>query len=197
MTGPIHGFVFATGNAHKVGEVRRIVQSVAPALEVLAYDGPSPVEDGDTFEANALIKARAAVRHTGLPSVADDSGIEVAALAGAPGIYSARYASSGLDADNRALLLERTAGVADRRARFVCAVALVTPAGEERTWRAVWPGELLTAERGDGGFGYDPIFLPDGERRSAAELLPEEKNAVSHRGQAFRALAAALTIRTP
>ena len=183
--------VLGTGNAHKVGELRAILQPLLPGVEFVRYDGPSPVEDGDTFAANARIKAVAASRHTGLPAIADDSGIAVHALDGAPGIHSARYAGTGMDEDNRALLLRRLTGVADRRARFVCAAVLVD--GDEVLEReAEWPGTVIETERGAGGFGYDPIFVPDGDARTAAELTAEEKNAVSHRGQAFRALAAAI-----
>ncbi|WP_375399988.1 RdgB/HAM1 family non-canonical purine NTP pyrophosphatase [uncultured Amnibacterium sp.] len=188
--------VLATGNAHKVLELRAILAPLLPDLQVLPYDGPSPVEDGDTFQANALIKARAAALGSGLPAIADDSGIAVQALGGAPGLYSARFAGTGLDADNRALLLTRMQGIADRRARFVCAACLVVPAGgavgEQAVRLAEWPGHLLGAERGGGGFGYDPLFVPDGETRTAAELTADEKNAVSHRARAFRALAEVL-----
>jgi XTP/dITP diphosphohydrolase len=180
--------VLATGNAHKVAELRAILEPLLPGVELVPYGGPSPVEDGDTFVANALIKARAAAQATGLPALADDSGIAVDALGGAPGIHSARFSGTGRDDDNRALLLERLEGAADRRAQFVCAAVLV--AGEERfTAEAVWPGVVLTAERGGGGFGYDPLFEPEGLGVSVAELSPEQKNTASHRGQAFRRLA--------
>ena len=191
--------VLATGNAHKVLELRAILAPLLPELQVLPYDGLSPVEDGDTFQANALIKARAAALGTGLPAIADDSGIAVQALGGAPGIRSARFAGTGLDADNRALLLDRMRGIDDRRARFVCAACLVVPSGgavvEQAVRLAEWSGHVLGAERGQGGFGYDPLFVPDGETRTAAQLTPNEKNAVSHRARAFRALAEVL--RTP
>lgn len=181
--------VLATGNAHKVAELRAILGPLLPGVELLPYDGPSPVEDGDTFVANALIKARAAAAHTGLPALADDSGIEVAALGGAPGVHSARFASTGRDEDNRALLVERMRGRPDRRARFACAAVLV--AGDEvRSAEASWPGSVLDEARGADGFGYDPLFVPENESRSAAELTADEKNALSHRGRAFRALAA-------
>ncbi|MDH2445290.1 RdgB/HAM1 family non-canonical purine NTP pyrophosphatase [Amnibacterium sp. CER49] len=180
--------VLATGNAHKVAELRAILEPLLPGVELVPYGGPSPVEDGDTFVANALIKARAAAQATGLPALADDSGIAVDALGGAPGIHSARFSGTGRDDDNRALLLERLRGAEDRRARFVCAAVLV--AGEERLEaEAVWPGVVLEAERGEGGFGYDPLFEPDGLGVSVAELTPEQKNTRSHRAQAFRRLA--------
>jgi XTP/dITP diphosphohydrolase len=184
--------VLGTGNAHKVAELTAILGPLLPGVEFLRSDGPSPVEDGDTFVANALIKARAAHAHTGLPAIADDSGIVVGALDGAPGIFSARYAGSGRDDDNRALLLERLGDASDRAARFVCAAVYVD--GDVVLERvASWEGEVLPAERGAGGFGYDPIFLPvDGDGRSAAELSAEEKNTISHRAVAFRALAQAI-----
>ncbi|MEO5535769.1 MAG: RdgB/HAM1 family non-canonical purine NTP pyrophosphatase [Pseudolysinimonas sp.] len=193
-------FVLATHNAHKVVELRRILGDLLGPHELIAYDGPEPIEDGDTFEANALIKARAAHAHTGLPALADDSGISVDALGGAPGIHSARYALlSGAaerrdDGDNLALLLTNLEGVDDRAAQFVCAAALVDTDGEYVV-RGEWPGSVLTAAAGEGGFGYDPIFLPDGETRSAAQLSPAEKDAASHRARAFIALTTELRRR--
>ena len=189
--------VLATGNAHKVTELRAILAPLLPDLQVLPYEGPSPVEDGDTFEANALIKARAAAVATGLPAIADDSGIAVDALGGEPGIRSARFAGTGVDADNRALLLQRLQGVQDRGARFVCAACLVVPgdarsAADEAVRLAEWPGSVVMEQRGSGGFGYDPLFVPAGDERTAAELSAREKNTVSHRAQAFRALAEVL-----
>lgn len=190
--------VLATHNAHKVIELRTILGSQLDGIELIAYDGPEPVEDGATFEANALIKARAASAHTGLAALADDSGITVAALAGAPGIHSARYAGTRDDLDNVRLLLSNLAAVTasgmsaatqdDRSAEFVCAAALVLPNGEERVEIARWPGAVLLAAVGGGGFGYDPIFMPAGYHVSAAELLPGEKNRISHRALAFGAL---------
>lgn len=192
MTGRPPRIVLATGNAHKVAELSAILGPLLPGTELLRFEGPSPVEDGDTFEANALIKGRAAHEATGLPAIADDSGIVVDALGGDPGVRSARYAGTGRDEDNRRLLLERLGTAGDRAARFVCAAVLVTSGGETvRT--AMWEGSILPADRGAGGFGYDPVFLPaDGGGRSAAELTAEEKNAISHRGRAFRALAEAI-----
>ncbi|WP_430592600.1 RdgB/HAM1 family non-canonical purine NTP pyrophosphatase [Humidisolicoccus flavus] len=186
--------VVATHSAHKVSELRAILGSVLPDLELRSYDGPSPVEDGATFEANALIKARAAFEHTGIAALADDSGISVAALDGAPGIYSARYSASGDDHDNLTLLLRNMEGVAARESVFVCAAAYVDAEGETVV-RGEWPGELLTAARGEGGFGYDPIFKPEGFEVSAAELTREVKNAESHRARAFHAIAALLQAR--
>lgn len=180
-------FVLATHNAHKVEELRRILGERLGPHELVGYDGPEPVEDGDTFEANALIKARAANLHTGLPAIADDSGISVAALGGAPGIHSARYAGTRDDVDNYTLLLANLEGQSDRAADFVCVAALVD--GErELTVRGVWPGTVLEAPSGAHGFGYDPVFRPDGVATSSAELTPGEKNAISHRSRAFGAL---------
>ncbi|WP_307807354.1 RdgB/HAM1 family non-canonical purine NTP pyrophosphatase [Naasia sp. SYSU D00948] len=180
--------VLATHNEHKVLELRRILGPDLGPIELVAYDGPEPVEDGETFEENALIKARAAARHTGLPAIADDSGIAVDALGGAPGIHSARYAGTRRSEDNVALLLERLRGVEDRRAQFVCAAAAVLPGGTEHVVRAEWPGRVLEAPAGSGGFGYDPVFRPDEVEVSAAELTPEQKDALSHRRRAFSAL---------
>ena len=195
--------VLATHNAHKVEELRRILGSQLEGIELVGYDGPEPVEDGDTFEANALIKARAAAAHTGLPAIADDSGISVDALGGEPGIHSARYAGTRDDGDNLRLLLLNLEGVDDRAASFVCAAALVVPppvgavgpdgppeaaASFEHVEVGTWPGTVLLEPVGGGGFGYDPIFKPAGYSVSAAELNPDEKNAVSHRSLAFGAL---------
>jgi XTP/dITP diphosphohydrolase len=184
--------VLATHNAHKVDELRRILGPALDGIELLGYDGPEPVEDGETFEANALIKARAASAHTGLPAIADDSGITVAALGGAPGIHSARYAGTRVDADNVALLLANMAGVADRSAAFVCAAAFVDVAAAggavEFVRRGEWEGTVLEQAIGAGGFGYDPIFKPSGLSVSSAELRADEKNAISHRSVAFAAL---------
>lgn len=180
-------FVLATHNAHKVEELRRILGERLGEHELVGYDGPEPIEDGETFEANALIKARAAYAHTGLPSLADDSGISVRALGGAPGIHSARYAGTRSDVDNYTLLLQNLEGQADRAADFVCVAALVD--GErEVVVRGVWSGEVLEAPSGAHGFGYDPVFRPEGVAASSAELTPDEKNAISHRSRAFGAL---------
>ena len=176
--------VLATHNAHKVDELRRILGDRLEGIELIGYDGPEPVEDGDTFEANALIKARAAALHTGLAAIADDSGISVAALGGAPGIHSARYAGNRDDRENLELLLTNLAGVDDRSATFSCAAALVV--GDfEHVELGVWPGTVLREAAGAGGFGYDPVFKPEGLSVSAAELRADEKNAVSHRARAF------------
>ena len=179
--------VLATHNAHKVEELRKILGPSLDGIELVAYDGPEPVEDGETFEANALIKARAAAAHTGLPAIADDSGIAVAALGGAPGIHSARYAGTRSDADNVALLLQNLRGEANRDAAFVCAAAFVS-GQTEHVLRAEWEGTVLEQPAGPNGFGYDPIFKPAGLSVSSAELRPDEKNAISHRSLAFAEL---------
>ena len=189
--------VLATHNAHKVGELRAILAPVLPGLDPESVVGardvgaPEPVEDGVTFVENALIKARALAAFTGLPAVADNSGLSVDVLGGAPGIFSARWAGRhGDDAANLALLLAQLADIAEphRAARFVCAAALVTPDGFEHVETGTLEGVRATEPRGTGGFGYDPILVPTGETRSCAELTPQEKNAISHRGTAFRAL---------
>jgi XTP/dITP diphosphohydrolase len=189
--------VLATHNAHKVEEFGAIVAATRPDLEVVGYDGPEPVEDGVTFAENALLKARAAAAHTGLPALADDSGICVDALGGAPGAFSAYWAGHAKDAAaNLALLLDQLADIRDprRTAQFVSTIALVVPrdGGAEHVVEGVWPGRLALIASGSGGFGYDPIFIPDGQHpgaeRTVGEWTPTEKNAASHRARAFRAL---------
>lgn len=188
MTGALVPLVLATHNAHKVTELRRILGAQLDGIDLVAYEGPEPVEDGDTFEANALIKARAASAHTGFAAIADDSGIAVATLGGAPGIHSARYAGTRDDADNVRLLVTNLHGADDRSAEFLCAAALVLPDGREAVELGRWAGTVLFEPVGAGGFGYDPVFMPAGFSVSAAELHPDEKNAISHRGRAFDAL---------
>ncbi len=186
--------VLATRNPGKIVELRRIL---APyGLELLGLDEVEPYdpgpETGATFEDNALAKAREAVVATGLPAVADDSGLAVDALNGMPGVLSARWAGRhGDDRANLELLLAQTAEVPDERrgAAFVCAAAWALPDGREGVVSAELRGRLARAPRGTGGFGYDPLLVPDGGTRTTAELAPSEKDAVSHRGQAFRALA--------
>lgn len=179
--------VLATHNAHKVEELRRILGERLAGIELVGYEGPEPIEDGATFEENALIKARAAALFTGLPAIADDSGISVDALGGAPGIHSARYAGNRDDAENLELLLTNVAALgagADRSAHFTCAAALVD--GDfEHVELGIWPGKVLAEAVGHGGFGYDPIFQPAGSAVSAAELSADEKDAISHRALAF------------
>jgi len=188
--------VLATHNRHKLAEVRAIMAAAGldPAAIVSASDlgTPAPVEDGLTFADNALIKARALVAATGLPAMADDSGLAVDVLGGAPGIFSARWCGRhGDDEANLRLLLDQLADVPDphRGARFCCAAVLVTPGGAETVEHGTLEGTLTFAPHGEGGFGYDPILVPVGETRTCAQLTSEEKNARSHRGQAFRALA--------
>jgi XTP/dITP diphosphohydrolase len=192
--------VLATHNAHKVRELRDIMEEAGALgpLEVVAAGDlgvPSPVEDGLTFAANALLKARHAAAATGLPAVADDSGLCVTALGGAPGVFSARWAGGhGDDQANLALLLDQLRDVPDtaRGAWFECVAALVLPSGEEAVGTGRMPGRLAREPRGERGFGYDPILVPDGLDVTSAELTPDEKNAISHRGRALRALAPAV-----
>lgn len=186
--------VLATHNHHKVAELRRILTGLD--VELLSADDvrlPEVEETGETFAENALVKARAGVAATGLPCVADDSGLVVDALGGEPGVHSARYGGPATDdARNLELVLERMAGISDRSARFVCVAALAAPDGREWTVEGTIEGQLTGTPRGRGGFGYDPIFLPDGDTRTTAEMSPAEKDAISHRGKAFRALRSAV-----
>ncbi len=185
--------VVATSNPHKVVEIMRILDidgyEFVPLSEVGSF--PDPVEEGETFIDNALIKARSAHGNTGLAAIADDSGIVVDALGGRPGIHSARYSGvHGDDGANNAKLLEEMEGVADRTARFTCAIAFVDEDGSELCSVESVEGRIDDHEHGDGGFGYDPLFLPDeyGGKLSMAELTMEQKNAISHRGKALRSL---------
>lgn len=186
-------FVLATHNQHKIEEFNAILRELVPGITVVGYDGPEPVEDGVSFAENALIKARAAAAHTGLPSLSDDSGICVDVLGGAPGIFSARWAGAKKDnAANVQLLLEQLSDVrdGDRGAHFTCHIAVVTPeTGEEFVVVGNWPGTIAREVHGVNGFGYDPIFIPEGFDVSAAILDPSEKNRLSHRSRALRALA--------
>ncbi|TDC23320.1 RdgB/HAM1 family non-canonical purine NTP pyrophosphatase [Streptomyces sp. 8K308] len=191
--------VLATRNAHKVTELRAILGTAGVTTELVGADAFPEVGDvketGVTFAENALLKARALVEATGLPAVADDSGLCVDVLGGAPGIFSARWAGRhGDDRANLDLLLAQLADVPDehRGAHFACAAALVLPDGTERVTEGRLVGTLRRAPAGAGGFGYDPILQPEGETRTCAELSPAEKNAISHRGRAFRALAGEL-----
>jgi len=191
---PRRRLLVATGSAHKLIELQRLFGDLPIDLVTLRDVGitdESP-EDGATFEENALQKARWYAQASGEWTLADDSGLEVAALNGAPGVYTRRYAgANATDVQNYEKLLAETAGVADRSARFVCTMALIDPVtGSERTFRGECPGTLTTAPRGEFGFGYDPIFEVDG--RTMAERAPAEKDALSHRGRAATLVAAAL-----
>lgn len=185
--------VLATHNAHKVKEVGQILGATLPNLTVLGYNGPEPVEDGTSFLENALIKARAAFQHTGLPSFADDSGIAVEILGGSPGIFSAGWGGTRDSVANRQLLLAQLADVRPehRAASFVCTIALVT-AESEISFTGIWTGQVATQEQGEHGFGYDPVFIPEGFDCTAAQLEPEVKNALSHRAMALEQLASYL-----
>ncbi len=187
--------LLATRNAGKLAELQRLLTAAVHGVEVVGLRDvagyPEAPETGATFAENALLKAREAVRYTGLPAVADDSGIAVDALNGMPGVLSARWSGRhGDDPANTALLLGQLADVPDERrgAAFVCAAALVTPDGSEHVIERQWRGQVVHEPRGSNGFGYDPVFLPDGLELTAAELEPAEKDARSHRGQAFAAL---------
>jgi len=186
--------LLASGSVHKVAELRRILDRQAVLVEVVGLGDidpyPEPVENGATFEDNALIKARAGFAMSGLPTLADDSGIEVDVLNGMPGVRSARWAGThAADGDNLSLLMRQIDDVEPERrtARFVCAMALLWPGGQT-VLRGVVEGRLTTDLRGEHGFGYDPVFLPDGYDRTTAQMSDEEKDAISHRGRALRAM---------
>ena len=194
MTRSLARVVLATRNQHKVAELGRILSSYDVELVSLDEVGVSDevAETGATFVDNALQKARAAAGASGLVAIADDSGLAVDALNGMPGVLSVYWAGRARDdAANLRLVLEQLEDVPDERrgAAFVCAAAAVTPDGRELVVEGRLQGRLLRAPRGEGGFGYDPIFVPDGDTRTTAEMTPEEKDAISHRGKAFRALA--------
>ncbi len=195
--------VFASHNAHKRDEVWAILSPLLPGwgegdlASARDFDVPAPVEDGVTFEENALVKARAVCAATGLPAIADDSGIAVDVMGGAPGIFSALWAGEhGADEANLRLLLAQLVDIADehRGAAFVCAAALVTPDGREVVRVGRMHGRIAHIPAGAGGFGYDPIFIPEGHSVTAAELTAAQKNAISHRGRAFTALAPELAV---
>lgn len=189
--------LLATRNRKKLEELARILADAGIGQPLVALDDVPAYEEvpetGSTFVENALLKAREGVRHTGLVTIADDSGLTVAAMNGMPGIFSARWSGRhGDDAANLALLLAQLTDVADdrRTAAFVCAAAFVTPDGVERVAHGEVQGSVIREPRGGGGFGYDPIFQPTGFAVTTAELPPAEKDAISHRGHAFRAIAA-------
>ena len=182
--------VLASNNAHKVEEVGQILAGLGISVRPLSDfpDVPEPPEEQDTFEGNALQKARFVFERTGLPCVADDSGLCVDALGGAPGVHSKRFSPEAIAETNNALLLQKLQGVDERTARFVCALALVTAGGEVAV-RGEVEGTIGHELTGEGGFGYDPLFWPvETPGRSMAQLSPDEKNAISHRGRAFRQL---------
>jgi XTP/dITP diphosphohydrolase len=179
--------VLATHNQGKVEELRAILAPLG--LDLVGYDGPEPVEDGTSFLENAFIKARAAHQHTGLPAIADDSGILVEILGGSPGIFTAIWSGSKDNVANRKLLLAQLKDIHQehRAASFVCTIAFVTDS-EELSFTGVWSGSVATEERGTNGHGYDPVFIPEGFDVTAAELDPEVKNTLSHRSIAVSAL---------
>ncbi|MFD8529223.1 XTP/dITP diphosphatase [Streptosporangium canum] len=193
---PTGRVVLATRNMGKIVELRRILADASVPVEIVGLEEFPEIGDvaetGLTFAANALLKAHAVAQASGLPAVADDSGLCVDALNGMPGIFSARW--SGRHGDDRANLELLLAQVSDvprehRGAHFACAAALALPSGQERVAEGALRGLIIDAPRGTNGFGYDPIFLPEGESRTTAELSAQEKDAISHRGRAFRALA--------
>lgn len=187
--------VVATRNQGKIAELQRLLSTHAPNVRlrsVAEFDLPDVEETGETFEANALLKAKTIAEQTGLPALADDSGIAIDALGGAPGVYSARWSGvHGDDAANVAKVLEQLTNVpqTDRGAAFVCVIALATPDGRTTTVRGELRGTVLDAPIGEYGFGYDPIFQPAGLERTTAQMSPEEKDAISHRGIALREIA--------
>jgi XTP/dITP diphosphohydrolase len=193
--------VLATHNTHKVRELRRILADVGLSADLVGTDEypdlPDVAETGVTFAENALLKAHAVAAATGLPAIADDSGLCVDVLGGMPGVFSARWCGRhGQDEANLDLVLAQLTDVPDDRrgAHFACAAALALPQGAEHVVEGRLVGTLLRERRGSNGFGYDPIFVPEGESRTTAEMAPDEKDAISHRGRAFRALAAGLDV---
>lgn len=181
--------VVATGNAGKVREIAAALGGLGWYLEGLS-GLPLPEETGTTYEENAALKACAAALMRGVPALADDSGLEVAALDGQPGVYSARFGNRANDNERNLYLLEKLRGQRDRRARFVSVVILAHPDGHVETYRGELTGTLLEGPRGENGFGYDPLFVPDGETRTLAEMTLEDKQAISHRGRALAGLLA-------
>ena len=185
--------VLATTNKGKLKEFQELLKDFPVEIRSLADFGPIPavVEDGETFDDNAYKKAHFTAKVLGLPCIADDSGLAVEALNGAPGVYSARYAGENAsDAENTAKLLKDMEGVANRKAAFHCVISIAVPSGPALTYEGTCEGELLTAPRGDDGFGYDPIFFYPELGKTFAELTMEEKNRVSHRGRAMAEVAA-------
>lgn len=182
--------IFATGNSHKLAEAREIFGRRAPQIEITAFDGESPIESGISFLENARIKAVAAFQKTGKTSFADDSGICVDVMGGAPGIFSAGWSGTRSDEANRSLLLAQLQDVhlEHRAASFVCTISLIGEAIDV-SFTGVWPGSISFQSRGSAGFGYDPIFIPEGFELTAAEIEPELKNSMSHRFLAMSQLA--------
>jgi XTP/dITP diphosphohydrolase len=187
--------VLATRNAGKIVELRRILAEASVPIEIVGLEEFPEIGDvaetGLTFAENALLKAHAVAEQSGLPAISDDSGLCVDALNGMPGIFSARWSGKhGDDEANLSLLLGQVSDVPRERraAHFACAAALALPSGQERVAEGALHGVIIDAPRGSNGFGYDPIFVPEGESRTTAELSAEEKDAISHRGRAFRAL---------
>lgn len=186
--------VLASHNQGKLQELSAILEPAVAGLELVSYDGPEPIEDGTSYIENALIKARAAHAHTGLPAIADDSGIAVEILGGSPGIFTAVWSGTRDNAANRQLLLAQLKDIHEehRAAAFVCTIALVSEDGEQ-SFTGIWPGRVAQEERGEFGHGYDPVFIPDGFEVTAAELPPEVKNSMSHRAMALQQLIASLS----
>jgi XTP/dITP diphosphohydrolase len=199
----VRRLVLATRNAHKVEELRRILVEAGLTYELVTAeefpDAPEVVESGVTFAANALLKAHALAAATGLPSVADDSGLCVDVMGGMPGVFSARWSGGHGDVANLELLLAQIGDVPDayRSGAFACAAALALPDGSEVVVEGRWPGRVIREPRGSNGFGYDPIFVPEGETRTSAEMSAAEKDADSHRARAFRQLVPLLQQRLP
>jgi len=198
---PARRVVLATRNAGKIAELNRILADVGGGVEIVGLESfpgaPDVPETGLTFADNALLKARAIAAYTRLPAVSDDSGLAVDALHGMPGVLSARWAGKhGDDVANLELLLGQLADTGERGAAFVCVAALALPdGGGEWTATGVLAGTLTRAPRGRNGFGYDPIFVPEGLSTTTAELTPAQKDAISHRGRAFRAIAPVIAAR--
>jgi XTP/dITP diphosphohydrolase len=186
--------VLASHNQGKLQELSAILEPAVAGLELVSYDGPEPVEDGNSYLENALIKARAAHAHTGLPAIADDSGIAVEILGGSPGIFTAIWSGTKDNVANRQLLLAQLKDIHEehRGAAFVCTIAMVSEEGEQ-SFTGIWPGRVAFEERGEFGHGYDPVFIPEGFEVTAAELPPEVKNSMSHRAMALQQLIASLS----
>lgn len=183
--------IIASNNKHKIYEIKKILGSKFPEILSLSEAGidHETIEDGETFMANAFKKAREIAEISGQAALADDSGICVDALGGAPGVYSARFSGvHGNDEDNNKLLLEKLLGITQRDAHYTCAMALVYPDGKEISAEGYMYGTITEKPRGNAGFGYDPLFVPTGESRTVAEMTDDEKNAISHRANALAAL---------